>query len=262
MITPETHQVHFFTIFIQIKEIWRYQYLFVIVTGQVIYNRTYTVESTGSIPLDVPESGQSGQHLGFDETALGSGFTVQTLDLGNAASESSLSAGQGGAFYGGGSSESSMYGSDGGALYGAGSGGYGSSGGFREELYGQRQGSHQSGSSSDGNFRQDWQVKGSFSRKGQIPPTIVHNNVERDNVPTDRPNPKARSRGKRAAHEIDPYDEIQALVKCNATRCNYIRCLVGTLDKDKEVAIALRSRLNVREVNNVSIKQFRLNSLK
>ncbi|XP_023310590.1 integrin alpha-PS2 isoform X3 [Anoplophora glabripennis] len=198
--------------------------------GEVVFNRTYTVETTDTIPIDL-SGGQSGQHLDFGETALGSGFTVQTLDLGNSASESSLSGG-----------------------YGAGSETSGSSGGFREQLYGQHQGSHQSGSSSSsgGSYSQDWQVEGGFSQRGQIPPTIVHNTVERDNVPTDRPNPKSRSRGKR---ELDPYEEIQALVKCNATRCNYIRCVVGTLTKDKEVAIALRSRLNLREVNNITSSQ-------
>lgn len=204
-------------------------------TGEVIYNRSYTVETTDTIPIDL-SGGQSGEHLGLGEIALGGGFTAQTLDLGNAASESSISGGQGGGFYDS-ASESS-----------------GSRGGFREQLYEQDQQSQRSGSgsSSGGGYRQDWQVERSYSQRGQIPPTYVHNTVERDNVPTDRPNPNARSRGRR---EIDPYQEIQALVKCNATRCNYIRCVVGSLDKGKEVAIALRSRLNVRAVNNLTSTQ-------
>lgn len=139
-----------------------------------------------------------------------------------------------------------MYGAHGSSHYDGSSSGSAGGAGFREKVY------SQSGGSGEGDFRTEWHSEGSYSRSGQIPPTFVHNTVERDNVPTDRPNPTAaRSRGKRMV-EVDPYAEIQSLVPCKATTCNYIRCVVGALEKDKEVAIALRSRLNVRKVSNVS----------
>ncbi|CAG9770067.1 unnamed protein product [Ceutorhynchus assimilis] len=71
----------------------------------------------------------------------------------------------------------------------------------------------------------------------------------RDNVPTDRPD-FTRSRGKRQVPQIDP--EIDDLLKCHATNCVYMRCIVGTLKKDEFVSIAIRSRLNVRAVKQLS----------
>ncbi|KAJ8967511.1 hypothetical protein NQ314_002826 [Rhamnusium bicolor] len=194
-------------------------------SGQTLYNKTYTVESSATIPIEVSGS-QSGQH-GFDEIALGGGFTAQTVDLGTG---SSNAYGQSGSAYGSGSTNGhEVYGKD----------------GF---ISGQ-------GAFPNGEFRREWHAEGSSSQSGRIPPTIIHSNrIEGDNVPTDRPNLNNRHRGRRMLVE-DPYAEIEALVKCNSTTCNYIRCVVGSLDKDKEVAIALRSRLNIRAVKDLTSSQ-------
>lgn len=119
----------------------------------------------------------------------------------------------------------------------------------RGSAYGQ---SHSSASQPGQGYRRQWKTEGSYSHSGTIPPTFFTNNLgEGDNVPADATSRSARSRGRRQI-EHDPYAEIQALVKCNSTNCVYIRCVVGVLEKDKDIAIALRSRLNVRAIRGVS----------
>ncbi|KAH1009329.1 hypothetical protein HUJ04_001698 [Dendroctonus ponderosae] len=60
-------------------------------------------------------------------------------------------------------------------------------------------------------------------------------------------------RGKRQVPDIDP--DIDDILRCSATKCFYMRCVVGTLKKDEFISIALRSRLNVRAVRQLSSTQ-------
>nr|CAH7714873.1 unnamed protein product [Callosobruchus chinensis] len=200
----------------------------------VSFNKTYTYESSTTIPIDLAAGGgRGGFHAGLGETAAGSGFTIQTLDLGAGS-------------YGAGVTES--YGA-----HSAGSVGSGSS--HSAGAYGA---SH--GGQTGGGYRREWKAEGGYSSSGQIPPVYTHNRVDRDNVPPnsdDSSGEKFRVRGKRQVENVenDPYAEIRKLLQCNSTRCVYMRCIVGTLAKDKEVAIALRSRLNVRAVKNLTTEQ-------
>ncbi|VEN53155.1 unnamed protein product, partial [Callosobruchus maculatus] len=198
----------------------------------VSFNKTYTYESSTTIPIDLAAGGgRGGFHASMGETAAGSGFTIQTLDLGAGA-------------YGAGVTES----------YGTHSGSMGSASSHSGGAYG---GSH--GGQTGGGYRREWKAEGGYSSSGQIPPVYTHNRVDRDNVPPnsdDSSGEKFRVRGKRQVDvENDPYAEIRKLMQCNSTRCVYMRCIVGTLAKDKEVAIALRSRLNVRAVKNLTTEQ-------
>lgn len=210
--------------------------------GEVIYNRTYTIERSTVIPIEI-SSANGGSSQGLGETSSNSGFQVHTIDLGNAG-------GLAGVEHAGGrqASGETTSGQDG-RYY---SQNFGSAENSRGSAYGQ---SRSSASQPGGQgYRRQWQTEGSFSHSGTIPPTLFNNNLEeRDNVPADATSRSARSRGKRQIDD-DPYTQMQALVKCNSTNCMYIRCVVGVLEKDKDVAIALRSRLNVRAIRDVSIE--------
>ncbi|CAH1104262.1 unnamed protein product [Psylliodes chrysocephalus] len=183
--------------------------------NEFVFNKTVVVESSTSFPIDI--SGGETHTFGGREgnlNDLGTGFTIQTLDLG----------GGRGSSYNRGSSRSGASGS-----------------GSRQD--GQGSGSGQGG------YTRDWHTEGGYSTSGQIPPTFIHNSIDRDNVPTDN-----QFRSTRSKRQItnNPYEDIQALVKCNATKCIYIRCVVGALGRDDDVLIALRSRLNVRGLKDLA----------
>lgn len=85
----------------------------------------------------------------------------------------------------------------------------------------------------------------------------VQNSLPRDNVPTDRPDPNRRFVGRRKKRQNEEiFDEsdlaIQNIKDCKNTLCRTIRCTVGPLVKDQEALIALRSRVNVHTLRNVS----------
>lgn len=164
-------------------------------------------------------SSHSLQH-NLGDVSAGHGFTVHTLDLGEGAVNLGQSA-------------------------------------SAESGHSQSQSGMSSASSgqSSGGYRREWKTGGTFSGSGHLPPVIVNNRLgDGDNVPanSEHLDSRYRARGKRELPR-DPYAEMQALIKCNSTNCVYIRCVVGVLEKDREIAIALRSRLNVRAVKDVNI---------
>ncbi|CAH2004735.1 unnamed protein product [Acanthoscelides obtectus] len=195
----------------------------------VSFNKTYSYESSTTIPIDLAVGGgrAGGFHAGLGEMAAGSGFTIQTLDLGAGGYGAGVTESYGAAHSG--SVSSSSAGSHGAAAHGGHTG---------------------------GGYRREWKAEGGYSSSGSIPP-VYHNRVDRDNVPPnsdDSSGEKFRVRGRRQV-ENDPYEEMRKMLQCNSTRCVYMRCTVGTLAKDKEIAIALRSRLNVRAVKNLTTEQ-------
>lgn len=167
---------------------------------------------------------------------------MQTIDLGNAAS-------------GGGFAQQSV----GGAFSQDAAGGY-NQGRSSESYYSQNYNSAENsretanGHSQTGQgYRRQWHTEGRLEHSGTIPPTFLRNTLEEgDNVPHDTSSRRsARSRSKR---QVDPYIDVMDQFRCNSTKCRYIRCEVTALEKDKEIAVALRSRLNVRAIRDVSIK--------
>lgn len=208
--------------------------IFLNFTGGIVYNKTYAIERSTVIPIEI-SSGRLGSNEGLTESGANSNFRVHTIDLGNTGS--------------GHASGGSTYGQSGSSFYGQ---NVGSGDDSRGSVY------RQSSSSSPGQgYRRQWKTEGSFSQSGTIPPTFFQNSLEeRDNVPMETSSRSARSRGRRQIDD-DPYAAMQALVRCNSTKCVYIRCVVGVLEKDKDIAIALRSRLNVRAVRDVSISTYK-----
>ncbi|CAH1154080.1 unnamed protein product [Phaedon cochleariae] len=203
-------------------------------SGQVVYNRTYTLERTTTIPIDLPRAGAGEIDLNIGD--LGSGFTVQTLDLNN--NRNDLTASRGSSS--GSSSGQSGYRTDDlSASRGASSG---SSSGYRTDDLSASRGSSSGSNSGQSGYRREWKSEGGYTQSGQIPATFFHNSLEED-------------RRVRRAVMGDPYKEMEALIKCNSTNCVYVRCVVGVLEKDKEVAIALRSRLNVRAIKDLTNSQ-------
>lgn len=200
----------------------------ILFVGEVVYNKTYTIERSTVIPIEI-SGGRIGSEQGLGESSANSNFRVHTIDLGNTGSGVS----SGGSSY----SQSGNF--------------YGQNAGSGEDSRGSVY--RQSSSSNPGQgYRRQWKTEGSFSQSGTIPPTYFQNSLEeRDNVPLETSSRSARSRGRRQIDD-DPYAVMQALVRCNSTKCVYIRCVVGVLEKDKDIAIALRSRLNVRAVRDVS----------
>ncbi|CAH0555707.1 unnamed protein product [Brassicogethes aeneus] len=106
----------------------------------------------------------------------------------------------------------------------------------------------------DGNVKHTWHMEETIERSGEIPPTYFET-VGRDNVPTDKPNLNNLHRGRRQASMIED------LIKCNSTRCVYIKCNVGTLEKEKEVSIALRSRINMRVLRELKSQTLKFSSM-
>lgn len=193
------------------------------------------------IPIEISGS-QRGSGQGLGESSDNSGFRVHTIDLGNAASGGGFAQETGGSGH-----------SSGGSAFSQGGRFHGQTSGSSEDSRGTLHEQSQSSSSHPGQGnRRQWQTEGSFSQSGTIPPTFFHNSLEeRYNIPVDSSSRRSvRSREKRQIE--NSYAEMQALVKCSSTNCVYIRCVVGILEKDKEIAIALRSRLNVRAIRDVS----------
>ncbi|KAL1494758.1 hypothetical protein ABEB36_010304 [Hypothenemus hampei] len=189
--------------------------------GKVIFNRTWTAEGTATI--DDVDQEQSGQINFGQGAASGTGFRTQTLDLGMIGSRS-------------GSADSSRQ----------------SSSDDRQWVTtGQRtkgetfSGTLEGGLSEHNQYSSEWERR-RWEDASASPP------VYRDNVATDRPDFN-RHRGRRQVQDIDP--DIDAILKCSATNCFYVKCVVGTLKKDEFISIALRSRLNVRAVRQLSTTQ-------
>ncbi|XP_050304300.1 integrin alpha-PS2 isoform X2 [Anthonomus grandis grandis] len=191
--------------------------------GQIIFNKTWTAESEATIPLDTFErEGNFGGQLSFGQAAAsGNGFKTETIDLGDAL-------GRGGA---------------------NGASGH-QWGGTREHT----QGTHFSGTLEEGITNQD-DYNSDYERNWWEDPSAQpadRHFAQRDNVPTDRPD-LSRSRGKRQVLELDR--NIDDILKCTATKCYIVKCVVGTLKKDEFISIAMRSRLNVRAVRHLSTTQ-------
>ncbi|XP_076250512.1 integrin subunit alpha inflated isoform X1 [Rhynchophorus ferrugineus] len=199
--------------------------------GGVIFNKTWTSEAT----VDLGDGDTSGAHV-YDQQqgqgaqfnfgqagGSGSGFTAQTIDLG------------GGGMIGGGSSNSggSSASESGGARQWVNSGQRTRGGTFSGTLEG--------GVADQDFYQSEWQ-RGRWEDA---------NNPGRDNVATDTPD-LSRRRGKRQV-ELDP--NIADYLKCTATKCVFVKCVVGKLKKDEFISIVLRSRLNARAVRQLSTTQ-------
>ncbi|XP_019873902.1 integrin alpha-PS2 isoform X2 [Aethina tumida] len=114
----------------------------------------------------------------------------------------------------------------------------------------------QSKGNNDGNYRETWHREETIERTGEIPP-VYFNTVARDNVPTDKPDLNNLHRGRRQV----VYDDISKVIQCNTTKCIYIKCTVGSLVKDQEVVIALRSRINMRVLREVNTQTLKFSSM-
>ncbi|XP_057656467.1 integrin alpha-PS2 isoform X1 [Diorhabda carinulata] len=202
--------------------------------NEIIFNKTFVVESSTSYPIEFTAGDSRTFSSNFDD--LGSGFTVQTLNLGGNGDSNNKN-----------SAESRVSSNSRTSNYASSSNYGGSSRATSSGGYGQR-----NSDSGSGTYRREWSSEGSSFTSGKLPTTYFHNSIESD-VANDEPIRHSKSRDKRQALD-DPYEYIKALVKCKSTECIYIRCVVGALDKNKDVYIALRSRLNVRALKDIPAK--------
>ncbi|XP_066258052.1 integrin alpha-PS2 [Euwallacea similis] len=187
--------------------------------GGVLFNHTWTAEGTATID----EPNQGGGQLNFGEAAAsGNSFRTQTIDLGMV--------GRGGA------NDLS-----------------------RQQSSGQdqwtRSGQRTRGGSFSGTLGEGISHHDEYSSEWERSrwEELASRHIERDNVLTEEPDLSHHHRGKRQPAEIDP--EIDEILKCTATRCFYVKCTVGELKKDDFISIALRSRLNVRAIRQLSTTQ-------
>ena len=76
----------------------------------------------------------------------------------------------------------------------------------------------------------------------------AHNrHVNRDNVPTDKPNYNNRFIGRRK-RDVD----ISEYMQCNSSLCRTIKCTVGPMKRAQDAIIVLRYRINIHTLQNVS----------
>lgn len=122
---------------------------------------------------------------------------------------------------------------------------------------GQLQGkSGQSGINQGRDATGQWRQESHWSKTQEIPPTYF-NTVERDNVPTDTPANRNRHYGRKKRqvyynHISVSIEEIKKRNPCKSVQCVYMGCVIENLEKDQEVSIALRARINARVLRNVS----------
>ncbi|XP_025836181.1 integrin alpha-PS2 isoform X1 [Agrilus planipennis] len=117
-----------------------------------------------------------------------------------------------------------------------------------------------SGSSYGGGYEKHYESRYSSSSRGLFHSAtgreIPNESPPGDNVPTSKPdlsNPVHRGK-RQAPGELGEID-LASILECKATKCIPIRCTTGRLLKDQEVFIALRSRVNVHTLRNISVTQ-------
>ncbi|XP_017775608.1 PREDICTED: integrin alpha-PS2-like, partial [Nicrophorus vespilloides] len=130
-------------------------------------------------------------------------------------------------------------------------GGGGGSGG-NVQMSNQGAASSQGGNKWESRSETHWSSSGT----GDVPPQYHASAslIERDNVATDKPDYNNRFHGRRRRQVTDD-DDIRNAVQCKSTKCMMVRCVVGPLLNEQDAIIALRSRINVRALKNISTSQ-------
>lgn len=63
--------------------------------------------------------------------------------------------------------------------------------------------------------------------------------------------PQENSIHERKRRQADTSNDLTKLVQCKATKCKFLRCYLGPMDKDQDATIAIRTRINVNTLKNV-----------
>lgn len=174
-----------------------------------------------------------------ESAAAGGGFRTTGIDLGILGTGGSTSGSSGT------SAHADNTGASHGVHYSSSSSGHGAqTGGYgHQSAHGAQSGSTHYESHSESSWSSSGRGTGGMSTHYQ----------GRDNVATDRPNYDQRFMGrkKRDTEEKD----IRDFMQCQSSKCLTIRCTVGPLLKDHAALIALRSRVNVRTLRNITTSQ-------
>lgn len=123
-----------------------------------------------------------------------------------------------------------------------------------------RQGSHHYSSSGGQDFRQGASGGTRYESRSEYhwsSDGSSHDNTQdgHDNVHTDRPETNRRFHGRRKRQISDASDEnVKKLLSCKSAECFHLKCTVRPLQNDKEAFVALRFRVNVKTIQNVSLQ--------
>ncbi|GJQ71792.1 putative integrin alpha [Trypoxylus dichotomus] len=114
-------------------------------------------------------------------------------------------------------------------------------GGYKSRTYSEGNSAHYDSGNNE-RYRdsgKNYQTSHSETRWSQSGPHIHSDNIESSNL------------NRRKRQTKDDYD-LAKEVACKATKCKHIKCYVGPMRKDEDATIAIRTRINVNTLKNIS----------